>query len=150
MPADAALTVEEARTPEAIAACLQIRRVVFVEEQGVPEAEEIDGLDPICRHYLARLGGEPVGAARTKPLDAAVKAQRVAVLGAARGAGVGAALMRRILADAAAVGPATEVVLDSQTSAIAFYERLGFTAEGPEFLDAGIPHRFMRRRAGDG
>ena len=31
----------------------------------------------------------------------------------------------------------------SQTHALGFYERLGFTAFGPEYMDAGIPHRDM-------
>jgi len=39
----------------------------------------------------------------------------------------------------------TEVLLAAQDSAIAFYERLGYLAEGPEFLDAGIVHRWMRK-----
>jgi predicted GNAT family N-acyltransferase len=29
---------------------------------------------------------------------------------------------------------------------VPFYERLGFRAQGEEFLDAGIPHRYMYRR----
>ena len=39
-----------------------------------------------------------------------------------------------------------EAVADAQVRAIGFYERLGFRAEGGEFLDAGIPHRRMRLR----
>jgi len=39
----------------------------------------------------------------------------------------------------------THAVLGSQTHAIGFYERLGFTPFGPEYDDAGIPHRDMRR-----
>jgi len=35
-----------------IAACQAIRRAVFIEEQGVSEAEEMDGLDDDCHHYL--------------------------------------------------------------------------------------------------
>jgi predicted GNAT family N-acyltransferase len=37
-------------------------------------------------------------------------------------------------------------VLDAQTHAVRFYERRGFTPEGPPFLDCGIPHQAMRRR----
>lgn len=40
------------------------RRVVFIEEQGVSEAEEIDDLDAAALHLLARLDGRPVGTAR--------------------------------------------------------------------------------------
>jgi predicted GNAT family N-acyltransferase len=28
---------------------------------------------------------------------------------------------------------------------VGFYQKLGFSAEGPEFMEAGIPHRQMRR-----
>ena len=42
----------------------------------------------------------------------------------------------------------TQVHLNSQTSAIGFYARLGFQAEGPEFLEVGIPHRRMYLRFG--
>jgi predicted GNAT family N-acyltransferase len=38
------------------------------------------------------------------------------------------------------------VVLSAQTYAVAFYERLGYTAYGEEFDDAGIPHRWMRKK----
>lgn len=127
--------------------CLEVRRRVFVEEQGVAPELEVDGLDDGAVHYRASLGGETVATARVRFLDGAAKIQRVAVLPAVRGRRLGEGLMRFVLDDLAA-GPAREAVLDSQTTAIAFYERLGFVAEGPEFLDAGIPHRRMRRPLG--
>ncbi|MFY9494463.1 MAG: GNAT family N-acetyltransferase, partial [Limnochordia bacterium] len=37
-------------------------------------------------------------------------------------------------------------IVDAQLQAIPFYSRLGFVAEGDEFLDGGIPHRRMRLR----
>jgi predicted GNAT family N-acyltransferase len=37
-----------------------------------------------------------------------------------------------------------EVALSAQTHAIRFYERFGFVAEGEQYDDAGIPHRWMR------
>ncbi|MEE2978078.1 MAG: GNAT family N-acetyltransferase, partial [Pseudomonadota bacterium] len=38
-----------------------------------------------------------------------------------------------------------ELILNAQTHAMPFYSRAGFTAEGEEFEEAGIPHRTMRR-----
>ncbi|EYT80593.1 hypothetical protein CF54_24590, partial [Streptomyces sp. Tu 6176] len=58
--------------------------------------------------------------------------------------GVGAALVRA-LEDAARAHGLTAMDLHAQTHALGFYERLGYTAHGPEFPDAGIPHRAMRR-----
>ncbi|MGJ7460936.1 GNAT family N-acetyltransferase [Halomonas sp. MA07-2] len=121
-------------------AASEIRRLVFIEEQRVPLAEEWDGRDGDSRHFLALLDGAPVGTARLLP-DAHIG--RVAVLAEARESGIGAALM------AAAIETARrerypDVELAAQTHALAFYERLGFIAFGNEFLDAGIPHRNMR------
>ncbi|WP_290797337.1 GNAT family N-acetyltransferase [Halomonas sp.] len=118
----------------------EIRRDVFIEEQQVPVAEEWDGRDEECRHFLALLDGTPVGTARLLP-DAHIG--RVAVLAEARDSGIGTALMLAAIETARRENhPAVE--LAAQTHALAFYERLGFEAFGDEFLDAGIPHRNMR------
>ncbi|NED15506.1 GNAT family N-acetyltransferase, partial [Streptomyces sp. SID9124] len=69
---------------------------------------------------------------------------RLAVSRAARGLGVGAALVRAI-EDAARDQGLAAVDLHAQTHALRFYERLGYEPYGPEFMDAGIPHRAMRR-----
>ena len=37
------------------------------------------------------------------------------------------------------------VILGAQLTAIPFYEKLGYAAYGPEFDDAGIPHRMMEK-----
>ncbi|MGM0783278.1 MAG: GNAT family N-acetyltransferase [Pseudomonadota bacterium] len=117
----------------------EIRRVVFIEEQHVPQAEEWDGRDHDCIHFLALLDGRPVGTARLLP-DAHIG--RVAVLAEARGLGIGVALMRAAIEAARRDGhPAVE--LAAQTHALPFYERLGFRAFGEAFMDAGIPHRNM-------
>ena len=137
--------IEVVTDEEGMAAALAIRHAVFRCEQGVSEADEIDGLDGICRHYLLRELGAPVGAARIRALDGGeVKVERMAVREGRRGVGLGRALMERIVADAAAAG-APAVVLNAQTSAAGFYVRLGFRAEGGEFLEAGIPHVRMAR-----
>ncbi len=116
-----------------------IRRVVFIDEQQVPQEEEWDGRDPACRHFLATLDGKPVGTARLLP-DGHIG--RVAVLADVRGAGVGGLLMNAAVAAAQRLGH-RQVALSAQLHALAFYERLGFVAHGDEFMDAGIPHREM-------
>ena len=126
--------------PHEIAACLAIRRTVFVDEQGVPEALEVDGLDAEATHYLARLDARPVGTARVRVVEDVAKVQRVAVLAEARGTGAGAAIMRAVLDDPALPRRFT---LGSQESAVGFYERLGFRIVGEPFMDAGLPHRTM-------
>ena len=39
----------------------------------------------------------------------------------------------------------TRAALGAQTNALGFYEKLGFVASGPDFMDANIPHRMMER-----
>jgi len=118
----------------------EIRRVVFIEEQQVPQEEEWDGRDDACEHFLVHLDDRTVGTARLLP-DGHVG--RVAILSEARGLGLGQRLMEAVIHAARQAGHA-EVLLDAQTHALEFYQRLGFTAYGDEFLDAGIPHRSMR------
>jgi len=127
---------------------LSIRTRVFVEEQHVPPDEEIDSHDrddPDAVHALATAGGRAVGAGRFYPLDkGSVRIGRMAVLASDRGSGVGAALLEALLGVARSRG-FRRAELHAQTHAIAFYERAGFEAFGPEFLDAGIRHRAMEK-----
>ncbi|MDZ7834245.1 MAG: GNAT family N-acetyltransferase [Alkalibacterium sp.] len=39
----------------------------------------------------------------------------------------------------------SRLILDSQDHAIPFYEKEGFEVQGDGFLDAGIPHHFMKK-----
>lgn len=126
------------------AACLAIRRKVFVEEQSVPEDLECDAADATAVHLLATLDGRPVGTARLLIDGAEGKIGRVAILPDCRGTGAGAALMRAALDELRARG-VTTARLGAQTHALGFYEKLGFTAYGPIYDDAGIPHRDMSR-----
>jgi predicted GNAT family N-acyltransferase len=119
-----------------------IRQRVFMVEQGVTADLEWDGIDPQCRHALAEDGaGRPIGCARLLP-DGHIG--RVAVLADWRGRGVGDALLERMVALARELGH-PRVMLNAQTQALAFYARHGFVAFGPEYDDAGIPHRAMMR-----
>ena len=123
-------------------ACAAIRRRVFIEEQNVPEALELDELDATALHLLATRDGRAIGTARLLIEGETAKIGRVALLPEARGLGAGAALMRAALDELRARGVRT-AKLSAQTHAIGFYEKLGFTAHGPEYDDAGIPHRDM-------
>lgn len=126
-----------------VATCLALRRAVFIDEQGVPEAEEVDGADGRARHLLALAEGRPVGTARLLTRGDTGKIGRVCVLAEARRRGIGAALVRAAVAEFAATPGITTVRLGAQTHALGFYASLGFVATGPEYLDAGIMHRDM-------
>ncbi len=126
-----------------IAACRALRRAVFIEEQGVSETIEVDDLDDQAIHLLATDNGTPVGSARLLVQGNIGKVGRVCVLAHARGTGLGVALMRAAVDEFRTIPGVTQVKLGAQTHALAFYERLGFTATGPEYLQADIPHRDM-------
>jgi predicted GNAT family N-acyltransferase len=123
-----------------------IRRSVFVEEQAVPLEVEADGYDGVAEHFLARLGPLPVATARARRTPEGWKVERVAVLGPQRGAGVGSALIQHVLASAP---PGALVYVHAQESALGFWRRAGFVAEGPSFEEGGLSHRWMRH-AGSG
>lgn len=139
-------------------ACFAVRKSVFVVEQGVPQEIEYDTFDAAATgtvHVLAvtddgrplgtgRLLHGPAAAGKTGGDETVGSLGRLAVNGAARGLGVGAALVRGIEGAALECGLAA-VDLHAQTHALGFYERLGYVAYGPEFLDADIPHRSMRK-----
>ncbi len=147
--------VREAVSDEDRAACFVVRKEVFVVEQGVPEEIEYDAYDASAVHVLAVRSedGLPLGtgrllfgeAALAKTGDLAVGSLgRLAVAQPARGLGVGVALVRAIEECARERG-LSAVDLHAQTHALGFYDRLGYEVYGPEFLDAGIEHRAMRR-----
>ena len=119
-----------------------IRTEVFVVEQGVPAEIELDEWDERCEHAVAYdSDGRAVGTGRLLP-DGHVG--RMAVLHAARGADVGSAILTALLERARELGM-KRVELSSQTRAVGFYARHGFTAYGDEFVEAGIPHFHMAR-----
>ena len=119
-----------------------LRETVFVVEQGVPLALEWDEFDAVSRHVVARdSAGAVIGTGRLLP-DGHIG--RMAVATNWRGKDVGRALMERLIEEAAQQKHQT-LLLHAQTQAMGFYQKLGFSAEGPEFMEAGIPHRLMRR-----
>ena len=122
-------------------AILALRTRVFVVEQDCA-FQEIDGLDPVAVHWWAA-GDAGEVAAYLRVLDeggGVTRIGRVVTAPEHRGTGAGAALMRAALA--ALDGP---VVLGAQVRVQGFYERLGFSVDGPGYDEDGIPHVPMRR-----
>ena len=136
------MTLSIAETRD-IAQCRALRRAVFIEEQGVSEADELDAYDDTALHLLARLDDVAVGTARLRVLADVGKIGRVCVLAPARGQGIGAALIRAAVERFRAMPGIAVVRLGAQTHATAFYEALGFHPVGPVYIDAGIAHLDM-------
>lgn len=123
--------------------CRALRRVVFIEEQGVSEADELDDLDNVATHLLASEQGQPLGTARLLRKGEQLKVGRVCVLQQARGKGIGQALMQAALDIGAQDSSLTQCFLSAQSQVIPFYEALGFQLVGAPYMDAGIPHQDM-------
>ena len=137
MTATPAVALRAATWSDDRPALQSVRRRVFIEEQGIPESEEWDALDPVARHVLAvAKNRDVVGTGRLEPTG---KIGRVAVLPQYRGTGVGSLIMGHLVNQATELG-CTRVYLHAQTAAEGFYRRLGFRAEGPAFDEVGIPH----------
>lgn len=150
-------------------AAFDIRRAVFMEEQGYEnEFEAIDD-DPACIHVVAYANGEPVGCARVFPeklertlspeipqspacpLDEGVQPGeiyllgRVAVLPATRRRGLGGELVRACERAAAAAG-ARVIKLHAQEYIRGLYAAEGYEQiSAVDYEDEGQPHLWMAK-----
>ncbi len=117
-----------------------VRRAVFIDEQGVDEADEMDNKDGVATHIVVTDDGDPVATARFRLVEpTTVRIERVAVLESYRGEGLGEKVMD-IAESRARERGATSAFLHGQLRVAAFYERLGYERVGEQFEEAGIPH----------
>ena len=133
-------------------AVADVRLEVFVAEQAVPLAQEIDARDeePTTIHLLASgADGTPLGAGRLlmePEHPGRVHLGRLAVRSIARGTGLGARIVAALEQTALSHSgrPSVEVVLSAQEQAMGFYKRCGYRVlNGHRYLDAGIWHQDM-------
>jgi predicted GNAT family N-acyltransferase len=134
--------VENKKEPEE---AFSVRRTVFIDEQDVPEEEEIDQHEGDAVHFVSYQEGSPIAAGRFRVVDGYGKVERICVLKAARKTGAGKAIMNKIEAYAFEKG-LHKLKLNAQTHAIPFYAGLGYEVASEEFLDAGIPHKTMIKK----
>ena len=129
-----------------------VRLEVFVVEQAVPLALEIDARDeePTTIHLLASgADGTPLGAGRLlmePEHPGRVHLGRLAVRSIVRGTGLGARIVAALEQTALSHSgrPRVEVVLSAQEQAMGFYKRCGYRVlNGHRYLDAGIWHQDM-------
>lgn len=131
-------------TEQELQDAFSVRKLVFINEQNVPEEEEIDQYEDEAAHFVLYDDGKPAGAGRFRIMDGIGKVERICVLKECRKSGSGKAIMNKIEEYAKEKGlPALK--LNAQTQAIPFYERLGYEVVSEEFMDAGIPHRTMKK-----
>ncbi|MEO7009987.1 MAG: YbgC/FadM family acyl-CoA thioesterase [Caldimonas sp.] len=127
-------------------AAREIRTEVFVDEQKIPADMEWDEADSGCIHAVAfNRFGLALGTGRMlEHVPGVAKIGRMAVRQTVRGSNVGRAVLDALLQSARQRGD-REAILHAQMSAAPFYARAGFSARGPVFEEAGIPHVEMVR-----
>ena len=118
---------------------------VFVQEQRIPQSVEWDDADGSAVHAVAfnRLGQAVATGRLLAPEPGVAKIGRMAVHRFLRGSGAGRAVLLALMQTARARGDST-VTLSAQRTAVGFFERLGFVADGAPFTEAGIPHQAMK------
>ena len=119
----------------------KLRKQVFIDEQGVDESEEWDAADATAVYAVVynRLG-QPLATGRLLVAAPQVaKIGRMATHRAVRGSGLGRSVLNALMQRAAERGD-TQVRLQAQTSASAFYAKAGFTESGKPYTEVGIAH----------
>ncbi|WP_042163945.1 GNAT family N-acetyltransferase [Paenibacillus gorillae] len=140
-----AITARMISNDEDRSAAFQIRKQVFVDEQGVDADKEYDEFDEIgsaAHHVLVLLDGQPAATGRVRPVNGVAKLERICVLASSRGHGLGKSITEALEAEAKEMG-LTQAKLNGQTHAEAFYARLGYETVSDIFMEEGIPHVTM-------
>lgn len=124
----------------------EIRRKVFIEEQGVSEEDEFDEYDDFAIHaivYDIDDSKKPVATGRVYHDGKNYRVGRIAVLKEERGKYYGDFAVR-LLVNKAFMSGAEEVVIGAQVSAVLFYEKIGFVSFGEIYKEADIDHITMK------
>ena len=122
-----------------------VRKQVFITEQGVPLHLEMDEFDQKAIHFIVNDGDTTIATARLREIDAKIgKVERVCVLKNYRGKRLGVLIMQMV-EKFATEKEWKKLKLHAQSYAIPFYEKLDYVPTSPEFMDAGIPHRAMEK-----
>ncbi|HRJ59828.1 MAG TPA: GNAT family N-acetyltransferase [Azospirillaceae bacterium] len=136
--------------PRLLYGVMTLRQRVFVVEQNCAYAD-LDGLDDKARHLVALTGEDVRPAACLRlfgpnktDIAPAARLGRIVVSPDCRKTGLGPALIREGLAEAARLYARAPVVISAQAALAGYYARFGFVAEGAIYDEDGIPHVTMR------
>ena len=130
---------------QALEAAFRIRIAVFVDEQGVPLTDEIDGHEDEAEHILVHDdAGRPVGTGRWRSVDGAAKLERICMLASHRQHGIGR-LIVGAMEDAARRHGMKKALLHGQVQAAPFYEKQGYEQVSEPYMEDGIFHVTMTK-----
>lgn len=146
------MEVKIVTTKEELERAFQIRKEVFVEEQGVSLEDEFDMFDNListCKHILVYHEGNAVGTGRVRMVDGFGKLERICILKSHRKLGLGKVIITGLERIAAEMS-AGYVKLHGQTQAEGFYQKLGYKTSSDVFMEDGIPHILMVKEIANG
>ncbi len=127
-------------------AALEVRKQVFIAEQGVAEAIELDGNDLEALHMIVKDRQRVIGTARIRfPANHQAKIERMAILKPLRRQGIGKGIIS-FLSDELKKREVERIILHAQYLVIDFYRSCGFEETGSPFLEAGIKHIRMEKQ----
>jgi predicted GNAT family N-acyltransferase len=122
-----------------------VRRQVFVREQGISEGLVFDNHDRDALHVVVEDGEKIIGTARVRFLgNKQAKLERMAVTKAFRHKGIGRGIIALLDAELRAK-QVQQVVIHAQEGAVEFYKSCGFKESGSPFREANIKHIKMLR-----
>jgi predicted GNAT family N-acyltransferase len=124
----------------------EVRRQVFVREQGISEDLVFDGHDREALHVVVKDGERVIGSARVQFLaDNHAKLERMAILKRYRRKGIGREML--LFLDAVWKDKQVQqVIIHAQFEVVPFYKLCGFDELGLPFREAGVKHIKMRKR----
>lgn len=123
---------------------LRARSQIFILEQNM-HCQDMDGIDFEARHFFLEENGKILAYLRAFYTDDGKSVVKIGrVLSITHGVGLGADIMKRAIADIKINMKCQTLSLNSQKSAIGFYEKLGFKTVSDEFLEEGVIHLKMQ------
>ena len=145
------MNAKRIETDSDLETAFHIRKEVFVEEQGVPLADEFDEFDKLygqCDHVLVYYDEQAVGTGRVRVVDGLGKLERICILKPYRKYGLGKKIIQTLEEIAKDKG-IDKVKLHGQTHAEEFYKKLGYMTSSDVFTEDGIPHILMVKELTD-
>lgn len=121
-----------------------LRVRTFVIGRGVPEEIELDGKDPYLLHFCIYDDDKLLAYLRAEDIGDMLHIGRVCVEESLRNQGLGRRLLDFLFQYAKDNG-FSAVELSAVDTAVGFYERIGFIAEGDYYLETGVPHIYMKK-----
>lgn len=139
------MNIKIAETDQERKDALYVRHLVFVQEQKVPENIEIDEFEQDAIHFIGYYKQQPIAAGRLRFIDHYGKLERLCVLKNFRGNDYGKQMLKEMEKETLS-NHFNHTLLNAQSSAIPFYEKVGYQVASKPFTEAGIIHVTMTKQ----